>query len=242
MIYAIGDLHLGLAMGKPMDKFGAEWAAHHLRIAQNWRETVRESDTVLLAGDTSWAMDMEGFAPDLQFIRELPGQKVIIPGNHDYWWGSTNKLNALDEHIFFLKCGFTQAEGVHICGARGWLCPNDALFTAHDEKIYRREAARLKLSLDGAMKDGAAQIIVMMHFPPMNDKREPSLFTELFAAYPVQLVVYGHLHGAGGFANRIERGETFLLTDVFGKKKKPGGMEYRLVSCDYTQFRVVPVL
>jgi len=230
MIYAIGDMHLGLAMNKPMDKFGTQWKDHHLLIERNWRQMVTEADTVILTGDTSWAMDMDGFAPDLRFIQALPGRKVIVQGNHDYWWGSTNKLNAMDKSIFFLKCGFTSAEGMHICGARGWLCPNDTLFTPHDRKIYLREAARLRLSLDGAMKDGAKEILVAMHFPPMNDSGETSAFTEMLKEYPVRMVVYGHLHGEGGYAKRVELGCT----------PASDGITYRLVSCDYLGF--VPFL
>ena len=229
MIYAIGDLHLGFAMDKPMDKFGAEWANHHLMIEENWRRVVKPEDTVILAGDTSWAMDAEDFMQDFRFVQSLPGRKVIVQGNHDYWWGSTNKLNALDENIYFLKCGFARAKGLHICGARGWLCPNDALFTEHDRKIYLREAARLKLSLDGAMADGAADIVVAMHYPPMNDSGEVSAFTELMRDYPVRLVVYGHLHGEGGHAKRIE---------LKGMQEE---IQYQLVSCDYLKFALWPI-
>ena len=228
MIYAIGDFHLGLLMDKPMDRFGAAWANHHEQIAANWRAAVTENDTVILAGDTSWAMDMEGFTPDLQFIQALPGRKIIVQGNHDYWWGSTNKLNTMDERIYFLKCGCTKTENVHICGARGWLCPNDTLFTQHDQKIYMREAARLRLSLDAAMRDGAEEIIVAMHFPPMNDRGEASAFTELLAGYPVRMLVYGHLHGEGGFMKRVENEN--------GQIGKPDGIACRLVSCDYLRF------
>jgi len=233
MMYAIGDLHLGLAMNKPMDKFGAEWTSHHLRIEEKWRSMVTPQDTVVLVGDTSWAMDMEDFAPDLQLIQSLPGRKIIVPGNHDYWWGSTNKLNALDENVYFLKCGFAKAEGLHICGARGWLCPNDTLFTEHDRKIYLREAARLKLSLDGAMKDGATDIVVAMHYPPLSDSGEASAFTALMREYPVRLVVYGHLHGEGGHAKRIEGSNDARTVD---------GIAYKLVSCDYLKFSLWPIL
>jgi len=230
MIYAIGDLHLGLALDKPMDRFGLAWTDHHLLIAENWRQTVMDTDTVILAGDSSWAMRDHDFAPDLAFLRALPGRKVLVQGNHDYWWASTNRLNEIDENMIFLKSGFTRAEGLHICGTRGWLCPGTQGFTEQDEKLYRREVLRMRRALEDAVKDGAADILVAMHFPPMNETLTPSGFTELFEEFPVRQVVYGHLHGASGFTRRIER-------DGEGIR----GVRYRLVSCDYLEFQLATI-
>ena len=230
MIYAIGDLHLGLALDKPMDRFGAAWAGHHLLIAEHWRRTVTEADTVILTGDSSWAMREDDFAPDFAFLQALPGRKVLVQGNHDYWWASTGRLNALDANMLFLKSSFTRAEGLHICGTRGWLCPGAQGFTAQDEKLYRRELLRMRRALEAAMTDGAADILVAMHFPPMNEALAPSGFTDLFTEFPVRQVVYGHLHGEGGFARRVER-----------ESESIHGVRYRLVSCDYLQFQLANI-
>lgn len=229
MLFAISDLHLSFAKPKPMEIFGKHWEGHIEKTASNWRKTVSDTDTVLLAGDTSWAMTMDEFLVDFDWIKKLPGKKVIISGNHDYWWDSTNKLNTLSENVFFLKNNFTKYENVHICGTRGWLCPNDTDFTEHDEKIYKREAARLKLSLEAAINDGAAEIVVMMHYPPKNDKNEESLFTQTLKQYPVKHVVYGHLHGENSKHRQI--------------KNQPDDITYSLVSCDFLDFtplRVMP--
>ena len=226
MIYAIGDLHLssGLPGGKPMDIFGDDWTGHMARIQVNWLETVGPRDTVLVPGDISWAMTMDEFKPDFDFIDSLPGQKVLINGNHDYWWNATTKLNELSRSMFFLKNNFTKAQGYHICGTRGWICPNDSHFTSHDAKIYNRELGRLGLSLNAAMDDGAQAIIVMLHYPPFNDKGQASGFVEMIKKYPVDYVVYGHLHGHGR---------------RFGFNGVKDGITYRLVSADHTGFRPV---
>jgi predicted phosphohydrolase len=222
-LYAISDLHLSFDQPKPMDKFGENWRDHVLRIRENWYRSISELDVVLIPGDISWAMDMAGADSDLHFINELPGQKVILPGNHDFWWGSTAKLNNLYNRLTFIKSTYAVFEGVAICGARGWLCPNDSHFTTHDAKIYNRELARLERSLASAKKDGHTQIVAMMHFPPMNDKKEPSGFTALFEAYAVTQVIYGHLHGAQAFKQRLD-----------GLYQ---GVHYQLVSADFLSFQ-----
>ncbi|MDR2903492.1 MAG: metallophosphoesterase [Clostridiales bacterium] len=227
MLYAIGDLHLslGLAKKKPMDIFGGLWAEHDKKIKKYWTETVGESDTVLIPGDVSWAMNNAEFAVDAAFIHALPGKKIIISGNHDYWWNSTAQLNALYPDLFFMKNTFFRYEEngriCHVCGSRGWVCPNDANFTQHDLKIYNREVLRLGLSLDSAMADGAEEIIVMMHYPPFNDKKESSDFVGTLKKYPVSTVVYGHLHGASTRQAVCEARE---------------GIDYWLVSADFINF------
>lgn len=228
MLFAISDLHLSFAKPKPMEIFGKHWEGHIEKTASNWRKMVSDGDTVLLAGDTSWAMTTDDFMSDLDWINNLPGRKIIISGNHDYWWSSTSKLNALNEKTFFLKNNFTKYEDIHICGTRGWLCPSDADFTEHDEKIYRREAARLKLSLDAAMNDNAGEIIVMFHYPPKNDKNGDSLFTQTLKQYPVKTVIYGHLHGENALYSQI--------------KNQPNDIAYRLVSCDFLNFIPLPIV
>ncbi|MDR2355232.1 MAG: metallophosphoesterase [Clostridiales Family XIII bacterium] len=218
-IYAIADLHLSLSSEKPMDIYGGEWVDHVKKTEANWRRTVGEGDTILIAGDISWALKQKDAEPDLRWIAALPGKKVLLRGNHDLWWTSVSRLNALDPSMYFLQNTHYEAEGIAICGSRGWICPGDSHFKAEDEKIYARERRRLEMSLASAQKAGLAQKIVMLHFPPTNDRKEPSDFVDLIRAYNVSRVVYGHLHGA----------------DVFGRsiRGRHYGAEYSLISLDY---------
>ena len=177
---------------------------------------------MLLPGDISWGMRLPEAAADLDVIDSLPGRKILLSGNHDYWWKSSSRLAGQYPEMAFLKNDAVPWEKSFICGTRGWLCPNERSFTPEDEKIYKREQIRLRLSLDAAMKAGAEDIIVLMHFPPVNEKREPSAFTEILAEYPVKRVVYGHLHGAANHKNAL-RGER-------------NGIIYELVAADYLDF------
>ncbi|MDR2088917.1 MAG: metallophosphoesterase [Clostridiales Family XIII bacterium] len=227
-IYAIADLHLSFSSEKPMAIYGGVWVDHAKKTEENWRRTVGEGDTVLIAGDISWALKQREAEPDLRWIAALPGKKVLIRGNHDLWWASVSRLNALDPSMYFLQNAHYEAEGIAICGSRGWICPGDSNFKEEDEKIYARERRRLEMSLASAQKAGLAQKIVMLHFPPTNDKKEQSVFTELIRDYGVSRVVYGHLHG----------------TDVFGRSVRGYhcGAEYNLVSLDYllcTPLRII---
>lgn len=219
-IYAISDLHLSFSekVDKPMDVFGPEWINHAERTKENWMRTVSEKDTVILAGDFSWGIRIEETLPDLDWLDALPGNKVLIKGNHDLWWTSINKLNRLYENIFFVQNNHFMVDDVAICGTRGWICPGDNDFTTHDEKIYQRELLRLRFSLDDAIKAGVTNIIGVLHFPPTNDKLQGSGFTDLFTEYGVKKVVYGHLHGKEAFSNGLEA--------IYN------GVEYKLVSLD----------
>lgn len=221
-IYAIGDLHLPGGIDKSMERFG--WINHKEKIFDGWNSKVEQEDLVLLAGDISWAMSMDNAQADLMEISTMPGKKVMIRGNHDYWWNSLTKMSKAFPEIFFLQNNCYHYQDVVICGSRGWLCPNDRYFTAEDEKIYKRELHRLTLSLEAGKKSGAEQIIVMIHYPPTNDKMESSGFTDLFQKYEVEKVVYGHLHGPDSFKA--------------GLKGRHEGIEYFLVSCDYTDFEL----
>lgn len=221
-LFAIGDLHFAFSVAKPMDIFGEQWKDHSRKIIENWRALVTEEDTVLLPGDLSWGMRMDEAAADLDVIYGLPGRKILLGGNHDYWWKSSSRLEARYPGMRFLKNSFDWYEDWAVCGSRGWLCPNDIRFTEQDRKIYEREQVRLRLSLDAAMRSGAEKIILMMHYPPMNDKKEDSAFTALFQEYPIKQVVYGHLHGAESHATAFE-----------GEKD---GIQYELVAADYIDF------
>lgn len=227
-LYAIGDLHFSTAVNKPMNIFGDNWDNHEEKIINSWKSEVNEEDTVLIVGDTSWAINMNEAEEDLNIIHNLPGKKIYVKGNHDYWWTTVAKLNKLYDDMSFLQNNFYQYEEYAICGTRGWICPNDVKFTEDDEKIYKREAHRLKLSLDAAKKAGFKKTIVITHYPPTNDKLDSSLFTEIYESYGVEKVVYGHLHGK----------ESFKM----GLKGIRNEVEYNLVSCDYVDFNLIKIM
>lgn len=194
-LFAIGDLHLSSALDKPMDVFGPAWDDHAGRISRAWRNSVGEEDVVLIPGDISWAMHLPEARADMEFIAALPGKKVIMRGNHDYWWASLAKVRAmLPENIYALQNDAVELGGVAIAGSRGWMCPGSSGFDPElDKKIYDREAIRLEMSLKCAGE--SRRIIAMLHYPPFNEKRNSSAFTDLFEKYGVEQVLYGHLHG-----------------------------------------------
>ncbi|MEG1254253.1 metallophosphoesterase [Clostridium sp.] len=226
-LYAISDPHLASAEDKPMDIFGVKWVDHVEKIKENWMEVVKEEDTVLVAGDISWSMNMESGREDLEFINNLPGRKIFVRGNHDYWWSSIKKLNAMFSGMEFIQNNFFVYEDYAICGSRGWILENSPKFNTHDRKIYDREILRLKLSLDEAVKQGYEKIICMIHYPPIFPNMQDSEFTKVFQEYNVEKVIYGHLHGGG-------------LSNVFEGEKD--GVEYILTSCDYINFRPIKIL
>ena len=229
-IYVISDLHLSFSenIQKPMDIFGAEWLNHTENIKRNWEDAVSRSDTVIIAGDVSWALKLDDAVADLDWIRSLPGNKIFVKGNHDLWWSSIKKLNSMfGPDMRFIQNDFCEAEGYAVCGSRGWLCPGDEDYAEQDEKIYKRELLRLRASLASAKSAGFSKIIGVLHFPPMNDKFYESGFTDLFAEFCVPHVFYGHLHGSDGFRCGIQ-----------GNFK---GTEYKLVSVDYLRCRLFKV-
>ena len=144
-LYAIGDLHFSTENPKPMNIFGDNWDNHEKKIADNWNETVEDGDTVLVLGDTSWAMNLNEAKADLDIIESLPGKKIFIKGNHDYWWSSLSKINAAyqSEDMNFIQNGYFTYGDYAICGSRGWLCPNEVKFDSNDMKIYRSEERRV---------------------------------------------------------------------------------------------------
>lgn len=196
-VYAIGDLHLSLSVpNKAMDVFGAHWKDHTERIKEAWQDTVSEEDLVLIPGDISWAMYLNDAIADLAFIGELKGTKLILRGNHDYWWQSVTKVRAaLPEKMFALQNDVFRFGDICVCGTRGWTVPESAHFKeSADRKLYERELIRLDLSLKALPKDVYA--IGMLHYPPFSETGEKSGFSERFKEAGVQDVVYGHLHGA----------------------------------------------
>ena len=226
-LWAISDLHLAINSDKPMDIFGDKWSNHHEKIKENWLSKVSPEDTVLIAGDISWSMNIDEGSSDLEWIHKLPGKKILIKGNHDYWWSSITKLNSLYEDMDFIQNNFFNYKDFAICGTRGWNCPGTARFTTHDEKIYDRELIRLRLSLDEAVKKGYTKFIVMLHYPPTNDKFEETEIISIVNEYKVEKVIYGHLHGPS--LNRVYEG---IIE----------GVEYIVTSCDYLDFDPLKIL
>lgn len=217
-IFAIGDLHLSFTTDKPMDIYGQDWVNHTNRLKEAWHDEINEDDTVIVAGDISWALRFSDAVSDLDWIHSLPGQKVFIRGNHDLWWSGIHKLNSLYDDIYFIQNTHYAAEGIAICGSRGWEDKDDPDFTSDDDKIYRRELIRMEMSLRSAVDAGLDDIIVAIHYPPAAPGKSTE-FTDLFEQYEVKKVVYGHLHGTDGYKKGI--------------KGNMNGVEYMLVSLDY---------
>ncbi|MBQ6621694.1 MAG: metallophosphoesterase [Mogibacterium sp.] len=220
-IYAIADLHLSNheSVDKPMRVFGEGWENYEERLRQAWCERVAEDDLVILAGDLSWGLRLEEARADLDWIHALPGQKILLKGNHDLWWNRISYLNTLYEDMFFLQntCYVTRDGRIAIAGSRGWIHPGSEEWTEHDAKIYRRELGRLEMSLKEARKSGAERIIVCMHYPPADDRLRQSEFTDLLEAYGAEICVYGHLHGMQSFGRGIKgthRGVSYYLTSL----------------------------
>ena len=222
-IYAIGDLHLPGGQEKPMDVFGSRWDDHVVRIVTHWNATVTPGDLVLVPGDISWAMHLEHAKADLDLIAELPGEKVLLRGNHDYWWNSIGKIRAwLPETMHALQNDALAWRGVTICGTRGWTFPTELNpLDGADTKIYNRELIRLEMSLRQGQAAGLP-IIAMLHFPPLLKDIKNTAFTELLEKYNVSRCCYGHLHDVG-IANAFQ-----------GVHHQ---IQYHLVSSDALQFK-----
>lgn len=223
MIYGIGDLHFDHSKEKPMDIFGDNWIEHEENIIKSWKEKVKEEDLVLIPGDISWALKLEDAYYDLKKIDDLPGQKVFIKGNHDYWWQSLKKINDLNlESLYFIQNTAYNFKEVAIAGTRGWISPDSEYFTEQDRKIYNRELMRLRNSLSSVDKD-AKYKIVMIHYPPFNMKLESNEFVEIMKEFEVDLCVYGHLHAEG---------------HKFAREGKIDGIDFYCISSDYLEFEL----
>lgn len=224
-VFAIGDLHLSGAMDKSMDIFGQHWENHWEKIRADWAAKVQDEDVVLIPGDISWAMALDDAKVDLDSIGQMPGRIVLLRGNHDYWWSSLSRVRSiLPPRMYALQNDCITLGDLKIAGSRGWLCPNERVFTKDDEKIYQRELLRLELSLKAVKAEQPP--LVMLHYPPFNDRLEPSGFTDLLERYGVRRVLYGHLHGPG-----IRNGFTGCMR----------GVEYQLVSCDALDFKLAQI-
>lgn len=230
-IFAISDLHLCLSGAKPMDIFGACWENYLEIIKDDWNSKVSNEDYVLMAGDMSWALKLEEASNDLKYLESLKGNKIIIRGNHDYWWKSISALRkTLPKTIYPLQNDAIKIGNYIIAGTRGWNVPEENKpFSDEDYKLYNREILRLQLSLDFAKKLVTTEndiIIAMIHYPPFNSNFEDSEFTNLFEKYNVKKVIYGHLHGKSS--------RTILETNK-------NGVEYFLTSCDKLNNKLVQI-
>lgn len=226
-LYTIGDLHLALSLDKPMDVFGETWRDHPEKIKQGF-SALGEDDTCVLCGDLSWGMSLEEAKEDFRFIHELPGKKILLKGNHDYWWSTATKARA-----FFQENGFDTLDILHnncffygdyaLCGTRGWFYEEEKGI-AHDQKIMRREVMRLEASLKAA---GEKEKLVFLHYPPIYQHYTCEAILDLFEQYRVRLCCYGHIHGKG------------CLSAFNGWR---GCTEFRLVSADHVDFTPIKLL
>ncbi|MBE7030773.1 MAG: serine/threonine protein phosphatase [Ruminococcaceae bacterium] len=226
-LFAMSDLHLAKSIDKPMDIFGNRWQDYMERIEENWTRLVGEEDTVIINGDVSWATYLAECEADFSFLHSLPGKKILMKGNHDYWWESITKMRG-----YVAEKGFGSIELLHnnayvcgdvaIAGNRGWNDPSIEGFGAEDRKIFDRELIRAELSLEEAAKSGASTLVFATHYPPITRlKQVNEAYAKLFDKYGVRVCLYGHLHAAG-FSNALE-GDF-------------NGVIYKLVSADYLQF------
>lgn len=224
-IYAISDLHLSVNNPKPMDIFGPTWEGYLDKIFADWKAKVSDDDIVLLAGDFSWAMKLEEAKADFDMLKDLPGKKIIIRGNHDYWWKSISAVrNVLPLGFYAIQNDALKFGDYIICGTRLWNLPDiNKSLSAEDDKIYKRELIRLEMTLQNArkMKTGDEKIICMVHYPPYTFKEEDNEVTSLMEKYGVYKVVYGHIHAVCK-QNLVlnKNGITYYLTscDIVGNE------------------------
>ncbi|MDY5731562.1 MAG: metallophosphoesterase [Eubacteriales bacterium] len=227
-IFAIGDLHLPGKLDKSMDMFGEAWVNHFEKIKASWRAKVLHSDVVLIPGDISWAMSLENAMEDLESIAALPGRKVLLKGNHDYWWSSLTRIKAvLPKDMFLVQNDVVEFDELLIGGSRGWLIPcQNVELPKEDVKIYEREVNRLALSLH-KMRNSNKPKIGMLHFPPLLEYERNTGFSTLFTEYQIPKVVYGHLHGDS------------IKTAFSGMHN---GVDYTLCSADALNFSVKEIM
>ncbi len=189
-----------------MTIFGGNWAGHPEIFFEEWQNTVGPNDAVIVAGDISWALKLPDAMQDLNRIASLPGKKILLRGNHDYWWPSISKLRAaLPPNMFALQNDAVVIGNTAICGTRGWTCPGEDTehFDKEDEKIYVRELERLRLAIKNLEGKSYSRLVIALHFPPFNSKFKASGFTDILEETKPDAVVFGHVHGAD--PNRIPK-------------------------------------
>ena len=226
-LYAIGDLHLCLGAPKPMDVFGGAWVGYMQKLKEGIGR-IRPEDTTVLLGDLSWALDLETAKEDFAWIDQIPGRKIILKGNHDYWWSTAAKFYKFCENNGFsdqwiLNNNHFEYDGWAICGTRGWFFEEERS-GAHDEKVFKRELIRLETSLASA---GSLPKMVFLHYPPRYKGYECGEILALLKKYDVRRCFYGHLHGAS---------HGLAIEGTWD------GVEYRLVSADRLNFQPFSVI
>lgn len=226
-LYAIGDLHLCLGAPKPMDVFGGNWTGYMEKLREGM-SVIGAEDTTVLLGDLSWALDLDSAAADFAWIDQIPGKKIILKGNHDYWWNTAARFRRFcQEHdfsdLYLLNNNCYEYGDWAICGTRGWFFEAERS-GQHDEKVFRRELIRLEASLKAA---GDKPKMVFLHYPPRYKGYECGEILELLETYQVRRCYYGHLHGGS---------HKLALQGLWN------GVEYNLVSADYLNFRPVCVI
>lgn len=228
-IYVIGDLHLSFSTNKPMDIFGRNWQNYEEKIKKDWLLKVKPEDTVILPGDFSWAMYLNETEKDFEFINNLPGKKILLKGNHDYWWTTVTSMRKYIkeenfENIDFLYNNSYEIENKIIAGTKGWNISDEQ----EDIRLTKREVARLELSIkSGIEKYGNdKEIIVFMHYPPLTKTNIDTDYTRLMKKYGIKRCYYGHLH-ANSIKDAVEG--------------NVDGIEYKLVSSDGLDFKLLEI-
>ena len=226
-LYALGDLHLSFGTNKPMDVFGGRWEGYVDKLRQGL-SVIQPEDTLVLLGDISWALDLESAVEDFSFIASVPGRKIILKGNHDYWWNTASKFTK-----FCAEHGFENLHLLHnnvhlygdtaICGTRGWFFEEEKEGT-HDEKVFRRELCRLEASLKAA---GDREKLCFLHYPPRYRGYVCAEILEMLSVYDVKACYYGHLHGD---------------SHKLALQGESAGIRYELVAADYVNFKPVKVM
>ena len=226
-LYAIGDLHLCLGAPKPMDVFGGAWVGYMDKLREGMA-SIGPEDTTVLLGDLSWALDLQSAKADFAWINSIPGRKIILKGNHDYWWSTASKFYQFCQEnqfadMYILNNNFYEYQGFAICGTRGWYY-EEKRGTAHDEKVFKRELIRLEASLKAA---GELPKLAFLHYPPRSKGYECPEILELFSRYEVRRCFYGHLHGP---SHRLAMEGCW------------DGVDYRLLAADFINFRPQMIL
>lgn len=221
-LYAIGDLHLSLNSQKPMDVFGGAWSGYMEKLKKGF-SVLKPEDTTVLMGDLSWALDLQGARNDFAWINEIPGRKIILKGNHDYWWSTAAKFQAFCaengfDRMHILNNNHFEYDGFAICGSRGWFFEEERS-SDHDEKVFKRELIRLEASLKSA---GDLPKLVFLHYPPRYKGYTCDEMLEILDRYQVRQCYYGHLHGA---------------SHGLAMEGQWDGVEFKLLSSDRLNFQ-----
>ena len=218
-LFAIADTHLSLGTNKPMDSFPG-WNDYVARLGNDWNSIVKEEDTVVIAGDISWAMNFDELYEDFSFLNDLNGKKIIVKGNHDYWWNTLSKMNKFIaennfDSINILQNNSYDVDGISVCGSRGWMFESSE---EHDEKILSREVGRIKMSLDSAVNENR---ILFLHYPPITTNSSCDEILDTLKEYGIKKCFYGHLHG---------------MATKYAFEGEYDGIDFKLISADRLSF------